>query len=45
MTCLICSSEDKRGRDVYPHGFMCRSCAYCFFCWKRGRKWLKKVHD
>lgn len=40
--CCICSGP-LRGKSRYidPHGTFCGSCAYGFFCYKRGKKWLR----
>ena len=44
--CAICSGPLRgKARFIDPHGMFCGSCAYGFFCWKRGRKWLTTVHD
>ena len=48
MSCVICGGDasKKNAREIIPHGRMCGSCAYCFFCWKRSprgtSKWLKR---
>ena len=49
MTCVICGLEDAKGRDVYPHGWMCTSCKSCYWAVKKTRgstwtsKWLKRA--